>query len=91
MTNFQRCQKAATGSACPANVLPMKRKGGGEPPREAPHIDQDSLCKLVGVFFELSHYIECEDDLHKRIELYGIANQLGGVLTRFTGTPKGAA
>jgi hypothetical protein len=73
------------------NVVPLKRKGGGEPPREAPHIDRDSLCQLLGVFFKLSSYLEREDDEHKRIELYGLANQLGDVLTGFTRTPKGAA
>lgn len=77
--------------ADPMNVIPLKRKGGGEPPRETPQIDHDSLCRLLGVFFKLSGYIEREDDPHKRVELYGLANQLGDVLTGFTRTPKGAA
>ena len=62
-----------------------------ETPREAPHIDHDSLCQLLGVLLKLSGYIEREDDPHKRVELYGLANQLGDVLTGFTRTPKGAA
>ena len=77
--------------ADPMNVIPLKRKGGGDPPRETPHIDRDSLCQLMGVFFKLSGYIEREDDPHKRLALYGMANQLGAVLTQFTRTPKGAA
>jgi hypothetical protein len=43
------------------------------------------------VFFKLFGYLEREDDPHKRLELYGLANQLGAVLTGFTRTPKGAA
>jgi len=69
-------------------VVPFKR-GGDEPPREPPHIDLESLAKLLGLFLDLSSYIEREHDLHKRIELYGIANQLGETLQHFTKAPKG--
>lgn len=75
------------------NVVPFKR-GGSEPPREAPHIDLESLGTLLGVFLDLSSYIEQEHDLRKRVELYGIANQMGAVLQPFiqpTQPPKGAA
>ncbi|MDV7212917.1 hypothetical protein [Azotobacter beijerinckii] len=70
-------------------VVPFKR-GGGEPPREAPQIDRESLVELLRVFLTLSAYIEHEHDLHKRVELYGIANRMGAVLHPFT-PPKGAA
>lgn len=71
-------------------VVPFKR-GGGEPPREAPQIDRESLVELLDVFLDLSSYIEREHDLHKRIELYGLANRLGDTLHPFTQPPKGAA
>ncbi|MDV7210767.1 hypothetical protein [Azotobacter beijerinckii] len=70
-------------------VVPFKRRGG-EPPREAPQIDRESLVELLGVFIDLSAYIEREHDLHKRVELYGIANRMGAVLHPFTQPPKGA-
>lgn len=70
-------------------VVPFKR-GGGEPPRKEAHIDRESLVELLGVFIDLSAYIKREHDLHKRIELYGIANRMGAVLQQFTSTPKGA-
>ncbi|SEJ57317.1 hypothetical protein SAMN04244572_04528 [Azotobacter beijerinckii] len=73
-------------------VVPFKR-GGGEPPREVPQIDRESLLELLGVFLDLSSYIEREHDLHKRIELYGLANRLGDTLQQFTRStqpPKGA-
>jgi|GEM_PF-1197077 len=74
-------------------VVPFKR-GGGEPPREAPQIDRESLVELLRLFLDLSDYLKREHDLHKRIELYGIANRLGNTLqpfTRPTQPPKGAA
>lgn len=72
-------------------VVPFKRKrDGGEPPREAPQIDRESLVELLRLFLDLSSYIEHEHDLRKRIELYAMANQLGAVLQQFTSTPKGA-
>jgi hypothetical protein len=46
---------------------------------------------LLDVFFKLPSYIEREDAPHKRLELYGMANQLDAVLTQFTEPPKGAA
>lgn len=70
-------------------VVPFRR-GGGEPPREAPQIDRESLVELLRVFLTLSAYIKHEHDLHKRIELYAMANQLGAVLQQFTSAPKGA-
>jgi len=74
-------------------VVPFKR-GGDDPPREPPHIDLESLAKLLGLFLDLSSYIEREHDLHKRIELYDMANRMGSTLQQFTQPtqpPKGAA
>lgn len=72
-------------------VVPFKRKrDGGEPPREAPQIDHESLMELLGVFLDLGDYIRRERDPLKCIELYGIAKRLGDKLQQSTQPPKGA-
>lgn len=72
-------------------VVPFKRKrGGGEPPREAPQIDRETLEELLQAFLDRSGYVDHRYDLHKRIELYHIANRLGDMLQQFTQPPKGA-
>lgn len=74
------------------NVVPFKRRGG-EPPREEPHIDLESLGKLLGVFMDLSDYLKHEHDLDKHTELYGLTRRLGDTLltlTKPTQPPKGA-
>ncbi|MFC0668928.1 hypothetical protein ACFSKY_07840 [Azotobacter chroococcum] len=72
-------------------VVPFKRKrGGGEPPREAPQIDREALEELLREFLDRSGYVDHRYSLHKRIELYHIANRLGDVLQQFAQPPKGA-
>jgi hypothetical protein len=90
MTDFQRCQPAATGSACPekATILPFKRGGSGGDP---PHIDSESYTQLLDTLIGLFELCIKERDQGRDItELERLTRQLERLAERLT-PPKGAA